>query len=245
MGLISSLLFFQEKIIKKAGFQWEKIRICELGSQIIENRNIPAKKFYLEEKKVLEHISLDLNGTYGSLKVDLCRPIPKRLLNRFNLITNYGTTEHVNNQYQVFKNIHDMCRLNGIIIHTLPVENHWVNHCRYYYSQFFFMELAKLCNYKILQIEIKNAYNPPRPKKNLIYVALFKQNNNDYILKKIFKTLKIFDSKNITHTGNYTKKKIWLLLWDHFVNKIPGKYLKRILRTIQCFLLESFVNRTQ
>ena len=149
MGLRANLLIFQEKIIKEARFQWEEIRICELGCQLIRDRNIPAKKFYLEEKNVLEHISLDLNGWYGSLKVDLCRSTPKQLLNRFNLITNYGTTEHVNNQYQVFKNIHDMCKVNGVIIHALPVLNHWVNHCRYYYSHIFFTELANLCNYKI------------------------------------------------------------------------------------------------
>ena len=249
MGLTVNTLIFQEKIIKGVGFQWEKIRICELGSQIIVNRKIPAKQFYIKEKNVLEHISLDLNGMYDSLKVDLGRPVPKQLLNRFNLITNYGTTEHVTNQYHVFKNINNMCKVNGVIIHAVPIPNHWINHSRYYYSQLFFSELANLCNYKILNIVIKNAYDPPRPKKNLIYVALIKQDNNNFILNKTFKQLKVFDSKNRSGTGTdyrndlnnigikYQKKKLWTL-WDFFVNKIPIKQLRRIFRTIQIIFVE-------
>ena len=137
--------------------------------------------------------------------------------------------------------MHDLCKVNGVIIHTLPIPNHWVNHCRYYYPPIFFSELANLCNYKILYIEIKNAFNPARPRKNEIYVALLKQNNNDFILKKTFKTLKIFDSKYTKYIGNYGKRKskIWYL-WEGFVNKIPVNYIKKIIRTIQCIYIDNF-----
>ena len=72
-----------------------------------------------------------------------------------NLVSDFGTIEHVDNQYQVFKNVHDVCIRNGVIIHTLPTLNYWKDHCKYFYSKEFFVELARLCDYKILDLEIK------------------------------------------------------------------------------------------
>ncbi len=217
MGITSNTIDFEEKIIRKVGFNWQKIQMCELGSQIMSNGTTPAKDYYKTSKKVLEHVSLDLNGLYGSLIVDLCHPIHESFINRFHLVTNYGTTEHVNNQYQVFKNIHDMCRVNGVMIHILPIPNNWLNHCRYYYPKNFFNDLSKLCNYKILRIEIKNAFNPPVPKKNLIYIAFCKQKKNEFVSKKIFKTLNLIDSKVLRRVGNYSLQKNYQIqIWKLF-----------------------------
>lgn len=243
--VIQSIMFnFQEEMMEEIGFKWQKIRICELGAQVFRpnpmapEKIIAAKKFYIEEKGVLKHISIDLTGSFGSLILNLCRPVPKIMINKFHLITDYGTSEHVNNQYQVFKNVHDMCRVNGMMIHTLPIPNNFKNHCRYYYPKDFFTELARLCGYKILKLEIKNAYTPPRPKSDLIFITLLKHNNNDFISKKSFKNLNLIDTKDISRTGNYSmKNKNIIPLWgatNYLRILIPGKkYLKIIFKTAQ------------
>ncbi|MFX1388570.1 MAG: hypothetical protein ACFE9Z_00735 [Promethearchaeota archaeon] len=207
MGITSNTNDFEEEIIRSVGFNWEKIRMCELGSQTIANDNLPAKEYYTLKKNVLEHISLDLNGLNGALIVDLNHPLHKSFFNRFHLITNYGTTEHVNNQYQVFKTIHDICKVNGIMIHVLPIPKNWVNHCRYYYPRSFFNELANNCNYKIQKIALKNAYEPPKLGKMLVYVAFCKQTNAEFISKAIFKKLGIIDTKVLRRVGNYSFQK--------------------------------------
>ena len=214
MGLTKKIIDFQEKIIQNVGFQWQNMRICELGAMCMRTVDIPAKKYYIEEKDVLEHVSIDLNGMYGSLTLDLCLPVPEELLNRFHLITNFGTIEHVDNQYQVFKNAHDMCNLNGIMIHALPTLNYWKKHCRYFYSKKFFIELASSCNYKILSLEIKSPYDPPLPKSKIVFVAFLKQNDNEFILRKDFDKLEIFEFKDLNNSFNYYLERVLWKVWN-------------------------------
>ena len=242
MGLTANVIAFQEKIIQKVGFHWQKVRMCELGAMCMRTMNdIPAKKYYIEEKKVLEHVSIDWNGMFGSLPIDLSFPVPKELLNKFNLVTDYGTIEHVDNQYQVFKNVHDVCSMNGVIIHTLPTLNYWKDHCKYFYSKEFFVELARLCDYKILDLEIKSAYNVFAPKSKLVFIALLKKNNNEFISEREFNKLKIFDFSDLNNTFSYYLEKIIWKLWSlrYYILNYPNKNLKRIFRKIINKLIRS------
>ena len=61
----------------------------------------------------------------------------------FDLITNFGTSEHVSDQYMCFKNIHRLTRLNGLMYHIVPRIGNWTGHCPYYYDVDFFESLAK------------------------------------------------------------------------------------------------------
>ncbi|MFX1501567.1 MAG: hypothetical protein ACFFDH_11445 [Promethearchaeota archaeon] len=229
MGITSNTLDFEDEVIEKAGFEWNKIRMCELGSQLMVNGKISSKAYYILKKNVIEHVSLDLNGLYGSLIVDLCLPVHESFFNRFHLITNYGTTEHVNNQYQVFKNIHDMCKVKGVMIHVLPIPDNWPNHCRYYYPRNFFDELAKLCNYEIIKIVLKNAFKPPKPKKMLVFVAFYKQTNEEFISKMTFKTLNIVDTKVLRRVGNYSLQKDYQIYILRLIRIFKAHILGKIL----------------
>ena len=46
---------------------------------------------------------------------------------QFDLVTNNGTGEHVFNQYTVYKNMHDLTKVGGYMIHVLPFYR-WVDH---------------------------------------------------------------------------------------------------------------------
>lgn len=233
MGLTNDIINFQEEIITKVGLQWQNIKMCELGSMNVRfMNNIPAKRYYIEEKNILEHISIDWNGKNGSLPIDLCFSVPEDLLDRFHVITDFGTIEHVDNQYQVFKNIHDMCSIEGVMIHVSPSLNYWKFHCRYLYSKEFFLKLAELCKYEILDLKIKNCCDPPRYKRDLVYVALLKQNNNEFISEKEFNALSIFDIENPDNISKFNSEKILYNLWKS--TNIPAfrRFFQKILRSV-------------
>ena len=68
-----------------------------------------------------------------------------------------GTSEHVNEQYPCWKNIHDLCGLNGYIVVSLPPVGNWLDHpnCYFWYTEEFFRELAQLNDYDILKLSIE------------------------------------------------------------------------------------------
>jgi hypothetical protein len=41
---------------------------------------------------------------------------------KFDIVTNFGTTEGICNQANMFKNMHDLCNINGIMIGIVPFQ---------------------------------------------------------------------------------------------------------------------------
>lgn len=87
--------------------------------------------------------------------------------NYFDAIVNISVTEHIEpyeSQYDVWKSIHTMCKLNGVMIHILPdsdeCQNYlrWYGHCHYFYGNDFFQYLANGLGYEIINNELLN-YN--------------------------------------------------------------------------------------
>lgn len=74
---------------------------------------------------------------------------PDNYVNSFDLVTNFGTTEHVCNQANSFKVIHDALKIGGVAIHQLPCTGYF-NHGLYTYSPKFFLILAHMNQYEIL-----------------------------------------------------------------------------------------------
>lgn len=142
-------------------------RMLELGNQHIRGDFIPektGKKYY--ESLGVEHVSVDLNGLDGALKLDLSKP--EQFANWhgfFDIITNSGTSEHVepkSAQYECFEIIHNCLKPGGIAIHLVPdieelkITGRWKEHAFNYYSRNFFKMLAKNNNYKIFSLRIIN-----------------------------------------------------------------------------------------
>ncbi len=125
------------------------LSMVELGDQVINDPNIPFKtgKDYFCSRN-FKHISVDLNGLHGSQVRDLRKPEQfNDLEGKFDVLTNLGTTEHVEPyeyQYTCFKIIHRLVKKGGVMIHIVPDINlrndkkAWVDHCRVYYSERFF-----------------------------------------------------------------------------------------------------------
>ncbi len=218
---------FESKIVAQQNQKWEDIKMCELGC--MERRVDPvmvAKEYYLSVLNVQEHISLDISGKLGSLAINLDREIPTFLKDRFNLVTNYGTGEHVNNQYSFFRNIHELCRINGIMIHALVPIGHWINHGRYYYNQDFTKQLAQLCGYELIDYFQSQKY-VEKENTDLIMVAYKKVNDSPFISEnEFYQNIPILDTRNKARTGNYLKNTKNFSLKDAVMNKF-----KRIKQT--------------
>ena len=101
-----------------------------------------------------EYISIDIDGSPGSIPLDLnYDPAPETALGKYQLVTNFGTTEHVANQLNAFKVIHDLTRLGGIMIHHLPTQGMF-NHGLINYNPKFFWMLARSNGYKFIDINV-------------------------------------------------------------------------------------------
>jgi len=137
---------------------------------------------FLFENLGVEHVSVDINGQDGALTLDLTRdfryqpqsksvnlynnPNAKveigeynKYFEYFDVVTNCGTTEHVDNQdghnnYMAWKNLHNLLRVDGLHFSSLPAIGYWPDHCNIYYNCDFFDKLADFCNYKLLYNEL-------------------------------------------------------------------------------------------
>lgn len=199
MGILRVIKNYEEDQLHELNINYKGLNWLELGNQDFEGK--PAKVVYQEQGVI--HTSIDLNGSDEALPLDLSQPIS--LKKKFDVITNYGTSEHVNDQYECFKNIHNLSKKGGVIIHGVPLIGNWRKHGRYHYSEEFFSQLASACKYEIqsLQILDKDHYSSS---KNLIIVTFVNKKGGSFISKEKFESLGgLLDSGYMKNTQNYTK----------------------------------------
>ena len=105
-----------------------------------------------------KHDAFDLNGGDGARKVDLLKPLDKKFIGAYNIVTNFGTSEHCGEkdvQYFIFDNIDKFCCHGGLMIHNVPHTGNWPGHGDVWYTFDFFKELAKIYEYDILALEMQ------------------------------------------------------------------------------------------
>ena len=100
-----------------------------------------------------DYSCIDIDNDPGSIALDLnCDAVPDSLATKFNLITNFGTTEHVVNQLNAFKIIHDLAAPGAIMLHELPAFGQ-TNHGFFGYQPKFFDRLARSNGYAVLILD--------------------------------------------------------------------------------------------
>ena len=70
-------------------------------------------------------------------------------------MVNNGTGEHVFNQHNLFENMHNLTKENGLILNILPFID-WINHGFYNYNPLLFADLAASNNYEVINMSIAN-----------------------------------------------------------------------------------------
>lgn len=96
------------------------------------------------------YASIDIDGSPGAIALDLnFDDVPDILAGKHHLVTNFGTTEHVANQLNAFKIVHDLTAPGGVMMHNLPSQGGF-NHGLINYTPKFFWMLARSNNYRWL-----------------------------------------------------------------------------------------------
>jgi len=86
------------------------------------------------------------------------------LYEKFDLVTNFGTTEHVINQYLSMKTMHELTKPGGLIYHDLPMAGYH-NHGYFSYNPLLFRHLAEANGYTIIMQYYSRAKTPtPAPR---------------------------------------------------------------------------------
>lgn len=136
-----------------------------------------------------EYHTLDLQIEDGVTKVDLSVYQPG--LFTANIITNIGTTEHVEyeqGQFDCWKNLHSWLKVGGIMIHELPELGSWPGHGRYYITREFFRNLENY-GYQILELDDHKFNNG-----NTLWCVIRKVEDVPFMNYETFFSVMSFDS---------------------------------------------------
>jgi hypothetical protein len=97
----------------------------------------------------IRHVSVDWNGEDGALKLDLAAPLA---LGRFDMVTNLGTSEHVDRQEPVWRNMVEACA--RVLVCSTPLPGDWPKHGMFYPTLEFYEQLAAMNEFVIERLRI-------------------------------------------------------------------------------------------
>lgn len=195
MGLTS---FDKELILRHKG---DAKSVCELGAQNIYDGQYPngtyADVFY-QSIGFNKYVCIDLNGENHARVLDLSLPI--NLYETFDLVTDFGTGEHVSlpeahgfsweAAFNLWWNKHMLARTGGVIISENPLTGNWPGHGVIYHTQEFYTEFAKITGYKILELGLHPAMGNEIDGWN-VYCVMQKTEQTAFCKKKDFMKLNL------------------------------------------------------
>lgn len=98
-----------------------------------------------------EYVALDINDTKYTKQADLNEPLG--VYETASFVNNIGTSEHIYDQGSVFDNMHNLCKLNGVMFHHVPFTP-WLNHGFFNYNPILFEAMADANKYRLLQLDV-------------------------------------------------------------------------------------------
>ena len=195
--ILQRIVDLMEMGLNATGKTFTDIKICELGDQRMKWHPAGTGKRWCLQQGASEHVSIDLNGKHGALRIDLSKPVDK-WKNYFDMTTNYGTAEHVDGGiYECYHNIHNFTKANSPMIHAGPIAGGCPWHSPYHYKPTFFKEIARINGYKLILEEERVV---PGRKKNqkpidrtLLCAVLIKINDKPFMNKKEFVSMNLIE----------------------------------------------------
>ena len=125
----------------------QRVRRTAGGTEILDAEAPHSREFW--NWLGFRYAAVDIDGSPDAIPLDLnYDEVPAALKGRHHLVTNYGTTEHVANQLNAFKIIHDLTAVGGLMTHNLPSQGNLV-HGLFNYNPKFFWMIARSNSYKI------------------------------------------------------------------------------------------------
>ncbi len=156
--------------------------VCDVGSQdmVPEDFNLDevfevfgknfrphgSSRHFMEDLGFI-YDCIDIDGRHGAHALDLNQACGLDIGKIFDIVTNHGTTEHVFDQANCFRFIHELTKPGGVMIHILPIrgvvsngeEVGYGGHGLYCYATGFFNDIAAANGYETLKnyVHVDNA----------------------------------------------------------------------------------------
>ena len=153
-GVNSVIELGSQEIPPIAGWHQNYARtfVSSITQKAPKSNPLTTQEFY-EALGISDYACIDINGENEALVYDLNTDIMQNygIDKTYDLVTNFGTTEHIFNQYTCFKNMHDLLKVGGLAIHILPFEG-YLNHGYFNYQPAFFIDLGIANSYELIGI---------------------------------------------------------------------------------------------
>lgn len=151
--------------------------VCELGNKTGPNNGLPYRSWY--EENGCSYVSIDWNGKDGAVKLDLQEPLDvEKLGGPFDLVTNFGTTEHVGEQKPCWRNVHNLVKVGGEFVNFTPAPTFHDGHGIWHPSIEWFQEFANINCYSV---ELLEQRSKQMGNWTIIYARLRKKEHNEFI----------------------------------------------------------------
>lgn len=175
-----------------------------LDGYLSDNFSRLSAKYLYDSISCKSYNCIDIDGAHGSFNFDLNYHLEDKynFTNKYDIVTNLGTSEHIFNQYSCFENLHNLCKTDGFIIISLPIQG-YSNHCFFNYHPTFFEHLADANKYEILYLDYAiTSYHSEDDSKN-ISIIFRKQNSEDFVMP-IQKTI----NKALSKVNKFSAEKL-------------------------------------
>lgn len=145
MGILEMPAQFVRALKLPQGFE-----VCELGDQWVTylSPHVLAEEFF-RSLGCGRYVSIDGNGR-GTVLADLNRPLTMKL-GQFDLVTDYGTGEHVFDQARLWRTVHELTKPHGYIAFDRPVQG-YEGHGFYNTHECLFHDIAAANDYEVIQL---------------------------------------------------------------------------------------------
>ena len=196
-----------------------------------------ASKFY-RHIGIKKYKCIDLNNKDDAYIYDLNMNLRDEdgFKEQFDLVVNNGTSEHIFDQKQVFKNLHNLTKVGGVILNVVPFSL-WLNHGFYNYNPIIFRDLAYANEYKWSFLWLGNSngmYKTFDPNGEINYETKrlkpfsFIERHHPKRPKKYSMIEKFFNSAIKNHGQIQIVSAFQKTLDKEFVNPLQGKWIHNV-----------------
>jgi hypothetical protein len=122
------------------------------AAEVLEERfnsDPPWKLADVFRDSICRYASVDLYPGDSIIQADLnTYVVPEEYRGVFDLVTNMGTTEHILDQVNAFRCMHDFAKVGALLSHHVPATGYY-NHGLFNYHPLFFVFMARANGYEV------------------------------------------------------------------------------------------------
>ena len=142
---------------------------------VMPGKNLTYKDWFVSLG--YRHVSVDFDSKWADHQDDLRLPLVEKH-GTFDMVTNIGTSEHIEtNQAGFWRNVHELTKVGGLYIHLTPYPGgeDWPRHGLWYPTEKFLWSFAELNGWEVERIGIDRI----KPRRN-IYARLRKTEDKPF-----------------------------------------------------------------